>query len=166
MTAESSVPRAWAIAARADGECADVIATRGAHGEDGAAFDATRAYCYAWWRSWRMTGPRLLVIALHPNGADEARLDQTSRLCREWARRLGYGSIIVGNLFAFRAATFDEVRRQEDPIGLRNDYWLARLHRASDATIVAWGTMAHTLTGRASCSRRSGPPNQQGRSSR
>lgn len=133
-------PRDWlALDAPERTRLGEVIISRGANDDDGAAFDATRAYRYAYWRTWRPAGPKLFVITLHPQSADEKTTDQITRLAREWARRLGYGSVWIGNLFARRVPTFRALTQSEDPIGPANDWWLARMHAVSDATLVAWG---------------------------
>lgn len=132
----------WARERAAEG---DVIVTRGGHDEDGAVFDASGEYRYALWRTWRVTGPRLLVVTLNPNKADEKTLDQTSRLCREWAQRLGFGSVWIGSIFAYCSPDFRGVKRQENPVGSGNDWWLARMHEASDTTLVAWGDYGRHL---------------------
>src|SRR5688572_21142518 len=98
LTGSARLPRDWIAAHGAErAKLGEVIVTRGEADEDGAVFDATRTYRYALWRTWRPTGPRLFVVTLNPHTANEAQADQTTRLAREWARRLGFGSVWIGS---------------------------------------------------------------------
>jgi hypothetical protein len=81
----------------------------------------------------------LLFVMLNPSTADEQQDDQTIRLCCGWARKLGYGSIVVVNLFAWRATNPLELYRTPDPIGTENDAELARQARQAGRIICAWG---------------------------
>src|SRR5271165_6802401 len=77
---------------------------------------------------------------LNPSKADEATDDPTIRRCIGFARSWGFGSLAVGNLFAYRATYPDELCASPDPVGSENDYWLTTDSSGSNWT--------------ASCSRR------------
>lgn len=77
----------------------------------GATFDEpARRYRYRLWRRWAH-GRTLLWIMLNPSTADETVLDPTLRRCDDFARRWGYGSFEVVNLFAWRATDPMELAR-------------------------------------------------------
>ncbi len=65
--------------------------------------------------------------------------DPTIGRCISFAKDWGFGSLLVGNLFAFRTPYPSELLRAEDPIGDENDLWLAKLSQTSDRTVAAWG---------------------------
>ena len=66
-----------------------------------AEFSGCRQYRYAFWRKWA-EGPQVLFIMLNPSTADECVDDPTIRRCIRLAKGWGFGSLAVGNLFAFR----------------------------------------------------------------
>src|SRR4051812_15620668 len=66
-----------------------------------AEFSPCRRYRFALWRRWD-SGPQVLFAMLNPSTADETTNDPTIRRCIGFARAWGFGSLAVGNLFAFR----------------------------------------------------------------
>lgn len=97
-------------------------------------------YRYALWRSWQPSGRTLLFVGLNPSTADGHRDDPTLRRCVGFAKRLGFGTLAVGNLFAYRSADPGELRNVDDPVGPDNEHWLARLLTAADMVLVGWGS--------------------------
>lgn len=82
------------------------------------------------------------IIMVNPSTADASNDDATIRKLRGFAARNGWGRIIVGNLFAFRATDVRELSRTDDPIGPANDRHLAGIAVDADRVIYAWGPMA------------------------
>lgn len=103
-----------------------------------ATFDSTGAYRYLLERSWS-DSPRLGFIMLNPNRADATIDDPTIRRCVRFAKSWGYGGLEVVNLFAYRAKTPTLLKQVEDPIGVENDHYLARLPQRVDSIVLAWG---------------------------
>ena len=62
-----------------------------------------------------------------PPVADHELEDNTSRVCVNYARRWGYGSLVIANLFAFRSTDISKLYVVNDPIGPDNDLHLIRL---------------------------------------
>ena len=58
---------------------------------------------------------------LNPSTADGETDDATIRVCRGRALRMGYGGIIVVNLFAYRATSPDNMECAADPFGPDNE---------------------------------------------
>ena len=79
------------------------------------------------------------MVMLNPSKADEATDDPTIRRCIGFARSWGFGSLAVGNLFAYRTTYPDALCASSDPVGFENDRWLRLLHEESPLTIAAWG---------------------------
>jgi hypothetical protein len=96
-------------------------------------------YRYALWRTWDAALPTVLFLGLNPSTADGKRDDPTVRRCIGFAKRWGYGSLSIGNLFALRTSSPLVLRRSKFPIGPQNDRWLRRLTAEADLTVAAWG---------------------------
>lgn len=93
-------------------------------------------YRYQLTRRWG-DGPLLEFIMLNPSKADAHIDDPTIRRCIAFAKRWGYGGIVVRNLYAWRATDPAELVNLDDPVGPRNRAALAR--GDADCTIAAWG---------------------------
>lgn len=93
-------------------------------------------YRYELTRRWG-PGPLLEFIMLNPSTADASVDDPTIRRCIAFAKRWGYGGIVVRNLYAYRATHPEELVNVDDPIGPENRDYLSRTE--ADCTIVAWG---------------------------
>lgn len=97
-------------------------------------------YRYALWRSWQPGERTMLFVGLNPSTADGHRDDPTLRRCVGFAKRLGFGTLVIGNLFAYRSANPGDLSNVDDPVGPDNEYWLARLLTAADMVLVGWGS--------------------------
>lgn len=109
------------------------------HG-DGAVFDDDRTYRYLLWRTWDPDRSQVAFVMLNPSTADETSLDPTCRRCRGFAESGGYGSFVVGNLFALRTTDPEGLSAHPDPVGPANDDHLRWMARTADAIVAAWGT--------------------------
>jgi hypothetical protein len=94
-------------------------------------------YRYELGRRWDADGPLLEFIMLNPSTANGYINDATIRRCIAFAKRWGYGGIVVRNLYAWRATNPAELVNLDDPIGPKNRAFLSRTD--ADCTIVAWG---------------------------
>jgi hypothetical protein len=86
-----------------------------------------------------------LFIMLNPLSPDELTDDPTIRRCIGFARSWRFGSLAVGNLFAYRTRSPAELCAFPDPVGSENDRWLTRLQEESSLTIAAWGNHRRLL---------------------
>jgi hypothetical protein len=91
-------------------------------------------------RIWDPSAPKLGILGLNCSTADAVKDDRT--ICREmaFARRMGFGSLYKGNLFAFRATDPKKMKLAEDPIGPENDMWIKGIAGTVEKLVVAWGT--------------------------
>ena len=103
-----------------------------------AALSNCREYRYALWRKWA-EGPQVLFVMLNPSTADENADDPTIRKCIALAKSWGFGSLAVGNLFAFRTPSPVVLKQSPLPVGDANDDWLQRLQSTAALTVAAWG---------------------------
>lgn len=101
-------------------------------------------YRYVLWRRWGdpnlPLSEMVAFIGLNPSTADEETDDHTIRKCCGFAQRLGYGGMVMLNLFAFRATKPADLKRSAAPYGgpLNNT---AICHTATLAavTVCCWG---------------------------
>lgn len=82
------------------------------------------------------------VIMVNPSTADATSDDATIRKLKGFGSRNGWGRIVVGNLFAYRATDVRELGKAADPVGPDNDAELARLAMEADRVIFAWGPLS------------------------
>lgn len=97
------------------------------------------SYRYRLGRSWDASLPRLLFLMLNPSTADASVDDPTIRRCTGFAKELGYGSLQVGNLFAWSSAKPADLLCVDDPAGPENQFHLEEMAAGCDAIICAWG---------------------------
>jgi len=101
-------------------------------------------YRYELCRAWD-TKPAVLFIGLNPSTADATQEDNTSRVCINYAKNWGFGTLLVGNLFAFRSTDPTTLRTEKDPIGPENDKYLRELQSKVSLVICAWGNLGALL---------------------
>ena len=105
----------------------------------GAEFSACRCWRTLLWRRWDEAGPIANFLMLNPSTADETVLDPTCARARDYAERWGYGSLLVTNVFAWRATDPGEMRAAADPVGKGNDTAILRAARKAQLVVCAWG---------------------------
>jgi len=120
----------------------------GLFGGSAAAYDGEHIYRYVLARVWG-PGPVLVWVMLNPSTATAFEDDPTVNKCWRRAARLGYGGIIVVNLFAFRATDPAVMLAAADPVGPVNDACLTGFCTPGTAVVAAWGAHGNHL-GRAS----------------
>ncbi len=111
-----------------------------------ANFSPCRTWRYTLHRSWAdkpLFGPisqgNVMFIGLNPSTADEVNNDPTVRRCIGYARAWGYGSLIMTNIFAFRATYPSDMKAAVDPVGPENDKWLIECASEAALVVAAWG---------------------------
>lgn len=113
-------------------------------GLSGAEFDG--CYRYRLWRIWDESRDRLAWVMLNPSVADGDSDDPTIRKCMGFARRWGFGSIEVVNLYAFRATDprvlHAAIKELGEPyaVGPRNEDSIIEVCTRAKTVIAAWGT--------------------------
>ena len=95
-------------------------------------------YRYKLERKWG-DGDTCLFIMLNPSTADARIDDPTIRRCMGYARQWGYGRLLVGNIFAYRATDPEELKRTPYPEGLRNIQALQDMITEAALVVCAWG---------------------------
>ena len=107
--------------------------------ESGAVFSPCRRWRYLLWRRWDDKLPTANFLMLNPSTADEVQLDPSCTRARVYAERWGYGSLIVTNLFGWRATDPFAMKLVRDPVGRGNDRAILRAAQEADLLVCAWG---------------------------
>lgn len=111
-----------------------------------ADFSPCEKYRYYLEVIWDYTKPNLVMILLNPSVADQFKNDPTVERCQRRARLLGYGGLIVLNVFAWRSTDPAGLYTCEDPIGEDNDKWIRNVLYSPNPTIVCgWGKHAEMV---------------------
>ena len=105
----------------------------------GAVFSSCRRWRYLLWRRWDEKLPTANFLMLNPSTADEFQLDPSCTRARVYAERWGYGSLIVTNLFGWRATDPSAMKAVRDPVGRGNDKAIQQAAKEADLVICAWG---------------------------
>jgi hypothetical protein len=95
-------------------------------------------YRYTLERNWG-DGPTLNYLMLNPSIADAMQDDPTIARCIVRAKGLGFGGLVVTNLFAYRSTDPKLLKRVSDPVGPRNDERILEVARRAEMVICAWG---------------------------
>ena len=104
-----------------------------------ATFSDCRKYRYTLSRTWNGKKKTILFIGLNPSTANEKIDDPTIRRCINYAQNWGYGSLLMVNLFAYRATMPTELKNVKNPIGNDNDLHIIELSKKADLAVAAWG---------------------------
>lgn len=109
-----------------------------------ATFSPCGTFRYTLWRQWDATLPTLILIMLNPSTASELIDDPTIRKGIGFAKRNGFGSLLVFNLYAFRATDPRDLKAGGYQVGPENDERMfeviAATHRQDAGKVVcAWG---------------------------
>jgi len=104
-----------------------------------ALFSDDEKYRYILERIWDPIEKRILFIMLNPSTADAKKNDPTVKRCCDFAKKWGYGSIVVCNLFAYRSTNPAALVTVENPIGPENMEYIRKAMGSSDTIVAAWG---------------------------
>ena len=106
--------------------------------DKGANFSDDGKYRYELWRMWDDTRPFLYFVMLNPSVAGAEKDDPTIRKCVGFADRLGYGMIVVLNVFALCSTDPRAlVAFSGDRIGPKNRLAIAEIR--GNPVVVGWG---------------------------
>lgn len=106
-----------------------------------ASADVRGDYRYTLTRTWDSSAEPLVLILLNPSTADASQDDPTIRRCIGFAKRWGFGGIVVVNLYAYRATKPRDMLAADDPVGPDNDRIIAEVVDGN-TVVAAWGTNA------------------------
>ena len=103
-------------------------------------------YRYELHRTWDKSKPKVLFIMLNPSTADAMNDDATTIRCINYAKRWGFGGMMIGNIYPFRAKRPKDLKKwiNDDSIDIKSyssnvDHVYEMAHKA-DLIICAWGS--------------------------
>ena len=104
-----------------------------------ATVSDNQLYRYQLTRIWDTSLPLVMFICLNPSTADHNNDDPTILKCINYASKWGYGGLVMGNLFAYRATEPLDMRKAKDPIGPLNNHHLKLMSNQVDKIVCGWG---------------------------
>jgi hypothetical protein len=114
-----------------------------AYDERSAELSGDGFHRYQLRRAWEpLPRTTVLWVMLNPSTADANIDDPTIRRCVAFSKVLGFGGLVVVNLFALRATDPAEllaVKNPLDAVGPDNDRWIAEEAVKANGIICAWG---------------------------
>ncbi len=106
--------------------------------ESGAKFSQCRKWRYLLWRRWA-EGPVANFLMLNPSTADEVKLDPSCTRARNYAEQWRFGTLVVTNLFGWRATDPGDMKVAREPVGRGNDKAILSAARSADQVVCSWG---------------------------
>ena len=103
-------------------------------------------YRYELHREWDKDKEKVLFIMLNPSTADAHRNDLTTRRCINYAKKWGFGGLMIGNIYPFRAKRPKYLKKWTNNCG-REEYkalfenmdYVKDMAEQADITVCAWG---------------------------
>jgi len=104
-----------------------------------AYLDPTGTYRWILGRTW-YRGPTMHFIMLNPSTADGQDDDATIKKCVGFAVRAGCGTVVVTNLFSYRATKPRElITTTKDIVGVDTDRHIVAMSEHALYNVAAWG---------------------------
>ncbi|NOT64672.1 MAG: DUF1643 domain-containing protein [Methylotenera sp.] len=106
-----------------------------------AHFSDCEKFRYWLRRDWDLALPAISFLMLNPSTADEMQNDPTIERCQRRAIAMGYGSMIIVNLFPFRMTDSRLLNTVNDLLGdlPEADNCILRAVEISEQTVCGWG---------------------------
>ena len=99
-------------------------------------------YRYELHREWDKKKGKVLFIMLNPSTADADNNDLTTIRCINFAKKWGYGGIMIGNIYPFRAKRPKHLRKWLKDGGTYQFFNRDAVHQMAeqaDLIVCAWG---------------------------
>ena len=103
-------------------------------------------YRYELHREWDKDKGKVLFIMLNPSTADAIHDDLTTIRCMNFAKKWGYGGIMIGNIYPFRAKRPKDLKNYIKNSGiyeyyreLDNENHVHDMVEQADLIVCAWG---------------------------
>ena len=99
-------------------------------------------YRYELHREWDKKKGKVLFIMLNPSTADADNNDLTTIRCINFAKKWGYGGIMIGNIYPFRAKRPKDLRKWLKDGGTYQFFNRDAVHQMAeqaDLIVCAWG---------------------------
>jgi len=112
-----------------------------------AVIDESGDYRYELTRTWDEDKEKIAFILLNPSTADGEEDDDTITTLINRSKNWGYGSIVVVNLYSYRATSPEELKEVPDPVGEKTDEYILKAAEESSKIVCAWGNVVDELEG-------------------
>lgn len=96
-------------------------------------------YRYELIREWDKSLPVLMMVGMNPSTANPKFDDPTLYKGRRYAISWGFGSLHMGNAFAYRMTDQKRLMEVSDPIGPENNKHLLAMAERADLILLAYG---------------------------
>ena len=102
-------------------------------------------YRYQLQRKWSNRSPKAMFLMLNPSTACSETNDLTTIRCINFAKKWGFGSICIGNLYPFRAKRPKNLKKwlNSDEFSLnikvRNGMHIRNMVETAEIVVCAWG---------------------------
>lgn len=120
-------------------DCAGADPPKPAYVDADATLSPDGTYRYRLVRTWDPSGPTATFVLLNPSTADAEADDRTVTRCVKYAAGMGFGRLVVVNLFALRSSDPADLGAHPAPVGPENDRHVEAAARAADRVVVGWG---------------------------
>ena len=113
--------------------------------EKRAIISNSNLYRYELHRTWDIDKGEVLFIMLNPSTANAWKDDLTTIRCINFAKKWGYGGIMIGNIYPFRAKRPKDLRKwlkEHNGVGManwENEDHVRRMANEADLIVCAWG---------------------------
>ncbi len=109
-----------------------------------AHFSPCEKFRYWLRRDWDLTKAPISFLMLNPSTADEMVNDPTIERCQRRAISMGFGSMIIVNLFPFRMTDSKQLNTVDNLLGdaILADEAILRAVEISQMTVCGWGKHA------------------------
>ena len=112
-----------------------------------AVISKCEKYRYKLTRTWDEDKKKVLFIMLNPSTANHIENDLTTIRCINFAEKWGYGGIMIGNIYPFRAKRPKDLKKWLSE-GHDYDFWksgddnrnyVEKMAKQADMIVCAWG---------------------------
>ena len=114
--------------------------------EKRATISKCNRYRYELHREWDKEKGKVLFIMLNPSTADASNNDLTTIRCINFAKKWGYGGIMIGNIYPFRAKRPKHLRKWLNDTTIfvygadrTNRAHVQEMAQKADIIVCAWG---------------------------
>jgi len=109
-----------------------------------AVISRCEKYRYKLTRTWDEDKGKVLFVMLNPSTANHIENDLTTIRCINFAKKWGYGGIMIGNIYPFRAKRPKDLRKwleiSMNPMALNENMRHVReMSKQTDLIVCAWG---------------------------
>jgi len=111
-----------------------------------AVISRCEKYRYKLTRTWDEDKKKVLFIMLNPSTANHIENDLTTIRCINFAEKWGYGGIMIGNIYPFRAKRPKDLAKWSNNCGdkeykalFENMDYVKDMSKQADLIVCAWG---------------------------